>query len=252
MNPLRAVIVDDEPLARARLRRLLEKVAGSSISIVAECVDADELMEVAGRCMIDVLFLDIEMPGGNGFSALERWQGPKPQVVFVTAYTQHGVRAFDARATDYLLKPVSEDRLRDTLERVRAAALQASPAAAGSSGRRVSLSVGLRTHLVPTVQIDLVLTQGNYLEIHAAGATYMIRSTLADFQTRLEPELFARLHRSAIVRIAAIHEIKPVGSGRFRIGLHGGRHLHSGRHFRDQVHALLGLANLPEPTEISR
>jgi two-component system LytT family response regulator len=245
MNELRAAIIDDEPLARARLRRLLAKVGGSTIRVVAECVDTDELLATAANCAIDVLFLDIEMPGGNGFGALARWQGPHPLVVFVTAYAQHGVRAFDARATDYLMKPVSAERLRDTLERVRHAAAHVSPATETPSGKRLPLSIGQRTHLVPILQIDLVLAHGNYLEVHAAGATYMIRNTLADFQAKLEPENFVRLHRSAIVRIAAIREIKPVGSGRFRIGLHGGRHLHSGRHFRDQVHALLGLDNTP-------
>lgn len=243
MSELRVAIVDDESLARARLRRLLGKVGGNAVKVVAECVDADELLATAENCAIDVLFLDIEMPGGNGFGALARWRGPRPQVVFVTAYAQHGVRAFDARATDYLMKPVSAERLRDTLERVRHVAAQVSPATGGSSGKRLPLSVGQRTHLVPVMEIDLVLAHGNYLEIHAAGATYMIRSTLTDFQAKLEPDSFIRLHRSAIVRAAAIREIKPVGSGRFRIGLHGGRHLHSGRHFRDQVQTLLGMEN---------
>ncbi len=182
MSELRAAIVDDEPLARARLRRLLETVAGPLVTIVAECVDVDELLARAANCAIDVLFLDIEMPGGSGFDALARWQGPRPQVVFVTAYAEHGVRAFDARATDYLMKPVSADRLRDTLQRIRHAAAQGSPAAEGLPCRRLPLTIGQRTHLVPVVQIDLVLAQGNYLEVHAAGATYLIRSTLADFQ----------------------------------------------------------------------
>lgn len=241
MNELRVAIVDDEPLARARLRRLLEKVGGHGLRIVAECVDADELLTIAAVTAIDVLFLDIEMPGGSGFAALQRWQGPRPQVVFVTAYAQHGVRAFDARATDYLMKPVSAERLRDTLERLRSAAPQAAAVVASPTGQRLPLAIGQRTFLVPTAQIDLVLAQGNYLEVHAAGATYTIRSTLADFECRLEPAQFARLHRSAIVRLAAIQQVKPVGSGRFRISLHDGRQLHSGRHFRDRVHALLGI-----------
>lgn len=245
MTELRAAIVDDEPLARARLRRLLEKVGGHGVRIVAECVDADELLAVAAETAIDVLFLDIEMPGGSGFGALARWQGPRPQVVFVTAYAEHGARAFDARATDYLMKPVSAERLRDTLERLRSASPPTPVAVPGelpASGKRLPLAIGQRTFLVPVAQIDLVLAQGNYLEVHAAGATYTIRSTMADFQTKLEPGQFARLHRSAIVRIAAIEQVKPVGSGRFRICLHDGRQLHSGRHFRDQVHALLGAA----------
>lgn len=244
MSELRIAIVDDEPLARARLRRLLEKVGAGSVKVVAECVDAEELLDIAQHHAIDVLFLDIEMPGGNGFGALARWQGPRPQVVFVTAYAQYGPRAFDARAVDYLMKPVSAERLRDTLERVRQAGSPKELPAA-STGTRLPLTIGQRTHLVPTTQIDLVLAQGNYLQVNAAGATYVIRNTLADFQARLDPREFVRLHRSAVVRIAAIREIRPVGSGRFRISLQGGHHLHSGRNFREQVQMLLRTGDAP-------
>lgn len=247
MSVLRAAIVDDEPLARARLRRLLKKVGGGVVEVVAECVDADELLATASNARLDVLFLDIEMPGVGGFGALARWQGPRPQVVFVTAYPQHGPRAFDARATDYLMKPVSAERLRDTLDRVRQASLMhTAPVPAVSDVKRLPLQIGQRTHLVSTDQIDLVLAQGNYLEIHAAGATYMIRSTLTEFHANLEAERFVRLHRSAIVRIGAIREIRPVGSGRFRIALQGGQQLHSGRHFRDRVHGLTGVQGKAE------
>lgn len=241
MTRLRAAIVDDEPLARTRLRRLLDKVAGDAIEVVAECVDTDELLAVAGGLSFDVLFLDVEMPGGDGFSALARWQGPRPQVVFVTAYAQHGVRAFDARATDYLLKPVSAERLRESVDRVRESA-QATPVDAdgGADRARLALQIGQRTHLVPIDEIDLVLAQGNYLEVHANGSQYTIRATLGAFHARLDPQRFQRLHRSAVVRIGAIREIKPVGSGRFRIGLRRGQLLHSGRHFHERVQALLG------------
>ncbi|SFK65256.1 LytR/AlgR family response regulator transcription factor [Lysobacter sp. cf310] len=241
MNALRVAIVDDEPLARARLRRLLGKVGNGSLEVVAECVDAEELIAIADSARLDVLFLDIEMPGVGGFGALARWQGPRPQVVFVTAYPQHGVRAFDARATDYLMKPVSAERLRDTLKRVRESmpALAASMPVTGQ-GKRLSLQVGQRTHLVPVEQIDLVLAQGNYLDVHAAGAVYTVRGTLTEFHGGLEAQRFVRVHRSAVVRVAAVREIRPIGSGRFRISLWGGQHLHSGRHYRDQMHELIG------------
>ncbi len=239
MTPLRVAIVDDEPLARARLRRLLRKIGYGQFEIALECVDAEELLAAARRMSLDVLFLDIEMPGADGFSALARWQGPRPQVVFVTAYQEHGVRAFDARATDYLMKPVSAERLRDSLDRVRQAAAARARRHDGPAAARLPLQIGQRTHLVPTDQIDLVMAQGNYLEIHAAGALYMIRSTLTEFHAKLEPAHFMRLHRSTIVRIAAIREVKPAGSGRFSIALHDGRRIFSGRNFRDQVHALL-------------
>lgn len=240
MNPLRAAIVDDEPLARIRLRRLLARVGRGTIEVVAECVDADELLAAAARTQLDLLFLDIEMPGGDGFGALARWRGPRPQVVFVTAYMEHGVRAFDARATDYLVKPVSAERLRDTVERVRSAAphLEPMPPPA-TEGRRLPLQVGQRTHLVPEDRIDLILAQRNYLEIHADGAVYAIRSTLAGLLADLDPQRFVQLHRSAVVRLEAISQIQPAGSARFRITLRGGQQLHSGRRFRQQVQALV-------------
>ena len=141
---LTAVIVDDEPLARQRLRRLLGKVAGTVIQVVAECTDVDELMRLAQRTQVDVLFLDIELPGGNGFTALRRWNGPPPKVVFVSAYDQHGVRAFEDRAVDYLLKPVSAERLRDTVSRL--AALPDTPPRTGDPRPRPALGSGPAGH----------------------------------------------------------------------------------------------------------
>ena len=113
MKTLCVAIVDDEPLARQRLRRLLLEVGGASVAIALECADAEELLERAGAFELDVLFLDVEMPGGNAFQLLERWRGPRPTVVFVTAYDAYGVRAFDARVFDYLMKPVSAERLQE-------------------------------------------------------------------------------------------------------------------------------------------
>ncbi len=236
MTPLRAAIVDDEPLARARMRRLLAKVAGRQVQVVAECVDADELLAAAAGTALDVVFLDIQMPGGDGFGALSRWQGPRPQVVFVTAYAEHAARAFDASAADYLLKPVSAERLQDTLQRLRRARLEPAHA---DAGRRLPLPIGQRTHLVPIAHIDLVRSEGNYLHVQTCAAHYTIRSTLTDFLARLEPEAFAQLHRSAIIRLGAIRDIRPLGSGRFRITLHGGYAVDSGRSYRQRVRALL-------------
>ncbi len=238
---LKAAIVDDEPLARSRLRRLLEKVAGGEFQVVAECVDADELLAVAQRQPLDVLFLDIEMPGPDGFSALTRWQGPLPMVVFVTAWQEHGARAFDARAVDYLLKPVSAERLAQAVERLRErlalTGLRAPPDDDGM--RRIPLQVGHRVHLVPERQINVVEAQGNYLEIDCEQGRYVLRRTLAAFAQELDPALFLRVHRSLVVRAAAIREIKPIGSGRYRLDLHGGRRLVSGRNYRACIDPLL-------------
>lgn len=241
--PLRAAIVDDEPLARARLRRLLAKVGGQRLQVVAECVDADELLAAAADTPLDVVFLDIEMPGGDGFGALARWQGPRPQIVFVTAYAEHGARAFDAWATDYLLKPVSAERLQDTLQRVQRARDVALPDAEGNAdGQRIPLPVGQRLHLVPATRIDLVTADGNYLHVRAGASHYTLRSTLVDFLAKLEPAAFAQLHRSTIVRLGAIRDVLPLGSGRFRITLHDGHAFTSGRRYLGRVRALLGEA----------
>lgn len=245
---LRTAIVDDEPLARSRLRRLLEKVAGSEFQIVAECIDVDELLTVARRQPVDVLFLDIEMPGADGFSALSRWQGPIPLVVFVTAWQEHGARAFDARATDYLLKPVSAERLAQAVERLRERlALNGLRALPEDDGvRRIPLQVGQRVHLVPERQINVVEAQGNYLEVDCEQGRYVLRRTLAAFVEQLDPALFLRVHRSLVVRAAAIREIKPIGSGRYRLDLQGGRRLISGRSYRECIDPLLRRAHSVE------
>ncbi len=238
---LKAAIVDDEPLSRARLRRLLEKVAGTSIAVVAECVDVVELLGAARDTAIDVLFLDIEMPGGDGFSALAQWRGPAPLVVFVTAYHEHGARAFDARAVDYLLKPLSAERLQQTVERLRERlTLQGLQGAATDDGvRRIPLQVGQRVQLVPESQINVVEAQGNYLDIDCQQGRYTLRRTLASFEAELDTTAFLRVHRSTIVRTGAIREIMPMGSGRYRLDLHTGRRLVSGRNYRDQIHGLI-------------
>ena len=241
---LRTLIVDDEALARHRLRRLLHKVAGGDVSIVLECVDADELLEQAREVHVDVLFLDIEMPGGDAFDLLRRWRGPRPDVVFVTAYETYGVRAFDARVVDYLLKPVSAERLRETIERLRVR----TPTAArrvgdDDGGARMALQVGQRTLLVPMVTIDAAVAEGNYVDVFVGADCYSLRRSLASFERALDPELFVRVHRSLIVRRAAIRQVMPIGSARFRLELHGGRTFHSGRSYAANVRQLLEAAS---------
>lgn len=240
MTPMAVAIVDDEALARHRLRRLLKKVGGSSIDIVLECVDADELLASAVEVNIDVLFLDIEMPGGDAFDILRRWQGRKPNVVFVTAYESYGVRAFDVRVFDYLLKPISAERLRETITRLHEHLSSREQSSVELKGDRIPLQVGMRTHLVPASDIDAVIAQGNYIEVHAGGDTYTLRRSLASFAHDLSATDFIRLHRSVIVRSSAIRSIRPIGSGRYRLELQGGQCYFSGRRYREQVHKLLG------------
>lgn len=236
---LAVAIVDDEPLARHRLRRLLGKVGAHALEIVLECVDAEELLSAARGLELDVVFLDIEMPGGDAFEVLRCWQGRRPDIVFVTAHESYGVRAFDARVVDYLLKPVSAERLRETIDRLCLRAALGIQQLREDAARRVPLQIGQRTHLVGLDEIDAVVAQGNYIDVHSGGNTYAVRRSLASFESELDAALFARLHRSLIVRISAIREIHSVGSGRYRLELHGGRRFQSGRSYRQQVRQLM-------------
>ncbi|OZB64234.1 MAG: hypothetical protein B7X39_17165 [Lysobacterales bacterium 14-68-21] len=233
--PLNAVILDDEPLARQRLRRLLGKVAGAGVQVVAECTDVDELMRLARRTRVDVLFLDIELPGGDGFTALRRWNGPPPSVVFVSAYDQHGVRAFEDRAVDYLLKPVSAERLRETISRL----LPADPIAAATPPdahrRRLSLQLGRRTVMVDEADIQAIRARGNYVDIETKRGTFTFRCTLGEFIQELDADTFLRVHRSCVIRIAATIEVITLGSGRYRLTLDCGRQVVTGRQYREHV-----------------
>lgn len=235
---LQAAIVDDEPLARSRLRRLIRMVAGSSVNVAAECVDVDELLHAARGTHFDVLFLDIEMPGGNGFTALRRWNGPRPLVVLVTAYDQHGIQAFEDRAVDYLLKPVSAERLKETISR-----LQERVAPMGGNGdddgRKLPLQVGRRTRIVSEKEIQLIRANGNYLDIETLQGTFTVRRPMVEFLDDLDAGAFARVHRSAAVRSAAVKDVLAIGAGRYRITLDCGRTLVSGRLYRQAVRELI-------------
>ena len=245
MSALRVVIADDEPLARLRLRRLLGAIAG--VEIVAECASGIEVMQLLPDCPCDLLFLDIQMPGADGFQALEHVVARPCAVVFVTAHAEHAVRAFDVQAVDYLLKPISADRLLQALERVqRALASEAAIIATPAIPRRLALPIGRRMQMVELDELDCALAQANYVELKVGARSFVLRETISGFHARLDPQRFLRIHRSAIVRIDAIREIEPLASGRYRVNLHSGQRLVSGRCYRDALRAALGLA--PEPS----
>lgn len=245
--PLNAVIVDDEPLARQRLRRLLGKVAGPTINILAECTDVDELMRLARRVRIDVLFLDIELPGGDGFTALRRWNGPPPHAVFVSAYDQHAVRAFEDRAIDYLLKPVSAERLRETISRLGSRAPADIKSDPITDGRKLSLQLGRRTVMVDEADVQVVRAQGNYLDIETKLGTFTFRRALVEFVDELDDSAFVRVHRSSVIRVAAVTEVLTLGSGRYRLTLDCGRAIVTGRQYREIVQKTL-IGRLGEPS----
>lgn len=237
---LRAAIVDDESWARTRLQRLLKMVAPTQIHVAATCVDVDDLLEKVAELEIDVLFLDIVMPGTDGFTALSRWQGPLPLVVFVTAFENYGVKAFDARAVDYLLKPINAERLREAVARImQMASVRSETNAGASQGRRVPLSAGKHTHFVLEHQIYSIEADRNYLEVHTQSGRFMLRRTLNSFLKELGGDVFCRVHRSMAVRRDAVRKLMPLGSGRYQLELIDGRNIITGRNYRDDVRTLL-------------
>lgn len=246
MSTIRVVIADDEPLARLRLRRLLGAIAG--IDVVAECASGIEVMQLLPDCPCDLLFLDIQMPGADGFQALEHVVARPRAVVFVTAYAEHAVRAFDVQAVDYLLKPISAERLLQAVERAqRALASDAPLAAPPTIPRRLALPIGRRMQMVELDELDCAMAQANYVELKVGARSFVLRETLQGFQARLDPARFLRIHRSTIVRIDAIREVEPLASGRYRIGLHSGLRVVSGRSHRELVRDALGLRDAEPP-----
>lgn len=238
MTPLRIAIVDDEPLARLRLRRLLAAQPG--IASVND-YDSGEALLTAWRDMpADVVFVDVQMPDLDGFAAIEQLPPPRPPVVFVTAHAEHAAQAFEIAATDYLVKPVSAERLADSLRRIRERIAPAPGRAAYPP--RVALPIGRRIQLVDVDAIDCVLAQANYVEIRVGARCFVLRKPLTVLQQELDPARFARVHRSVLVRIAAVTGVEPLASGRFRLQLAGGQVLTTGRSYREQVRRDFGLA----------
>jgi two-component system LytT family response regulator len=233
--PLRVLVADDEPLARRRLRDLL--AAEDGVAVVAECANGVSALDAITSTRPDVALLDVRMPGRDGLALAERLRAlgdDAPVVVFVTAHADHALRAFDVRAADYLLKPYGADRLRSALERARELLrarradrldalratvrdelreLLADDRPAGRYPERFAVSVGQRTVFVRAATIDRVSAEGNYVRLHAGRQSFLLRTSMQDMERDLDPRHFARVHRSAIVRVDRVRELRspPVG-----------------------------------------
>ena len=233
---LRAVIVDDEPLALARMRRLIER--DGRVDIVAECGTGADAIDALRTYRPDVAFLDVQMPGADGFRVLAL-AGAGTRVVFITAHAEHAVRAFDAQAADYLLKPLSYPRLRAAIERLQPAGEAPSPKYAV----RLTVQAGARLRVLAVGAIDCLVAQANYVEVEAGDQRHRVRDTLAGLEARLDPEAFVRIHRSRIVRIAAIRDLELLDSGELLLRLENGRRLSTGRRYRERLRQAVGLAS---------
>lgn len=222
MKPIRVLLVDDERIGRHRLRQLLEREP--DMQVIGECADGREALTFLQTQPADVLFLDINMPGMDGFELLDRLeQKPEPLVVFVTAYDDHAVRAFEACALDYLLKPFSPERLAKTLVRVRErmnarepepeSPRRATEGAVTSESPRFVVRSGGRVAFVDAQQIDWVEAAGNYAIFHVGGKNHMVRETMSALETQLPSERFMRMSRSAIVNLTRIKALETSPSG---------------------------------------
>lgn len=223
---LKAVIVDDEELARAYLREMLR--GHPEIAVAAECANGFEAVKAIAETAPDLLFLDIQMPKLDGFEVLELVEsGPNgtPAVIFVTAYDQYAMRAFDAHAVDYLLKPFSSERFERALEKVRlrlggqvkqpaaAELAQMGPAARppGEHPERIVVRDGARVHVIPLDKLDYAEAQDDYVALHSGGRHYLKHQAIAQLEAQLDPARFVRIHRSAIVNLERVTRIEPYG-----------------------------------------
>ena len=249
---LSAIIVDDEAPARKRLRDLLRDEG--DVEVVAECQDGPSAVEAILRHGADVLFLDVQMPEMDGFEVLKAVSSDQvPAVVFVTAYDRHAVEAFEARALDYLLKPFTRRRFRETLKRVRSTS-KSLPGAKGLDERieellgavrpgvlRIAVRTGSRIRFVDVNDVEWIEGAGNYVILHVAGGEHRVRGSLKGFATKLDARRFVRIHNSYIVNLDRVRELQPWSHGEFVVILQDGAQLTSSRTYSDALREVLEL-----------
>ncbi|MFN2498596.1 MAG: LytR/AlgR family response regulator transcription factor [Pyrinomonadaceae bacterium] len=260
MENIRTLIVDDEPIARRGIRQHLR--LETDVEIIGECANGREAIAAIKKQSPDLLFLDVQMPLLDGFGVVNAIGVDNlPAVVFVTAYDEHAIRAFEVNALDYLLKPIDHDRFQRTLARVRrqidgakteplqqklASLLQHLEESrienqqAKYSGR-VAIKESSRIFFLNVGEIDWIDSQGNYVQIHTEGSAYLLRETMKGIETKLDSEKFVRIRRSTIVRIEQIKELAPLFNGEYAVILRDGTQLTSSRRYRRNLDALLRL-----------
>lgn len=246
---MRALIVDDEALARRRLRQFLSEVP--DVEVVGECEDGRRAVSLIRSAAPDLLFLDVQMPLLDGFGVIrEVGAGSVPAVVFVTAFDQFALRAFEAHALDYLLKPFGRERfmqavgrarrqLGDSDVRRRLDALVGGLAERPRYSTRLAVKARGRTVILATDEIDWVGASDNYLELHAGPETYVVRETLGQLQSKLDPRQFVRIHRSTLVNVGRVRELHPLFAGDQLAVLRDGTKLQVSRTHRARLMSLL-------------
>ena len=250
---IRAAIVDDEPLARHRIRGRLAEAG--DVEVIAECANGKEAIEALEESPPDLLFLDIQMPEIDGFDVLQAiGVGHVPAVIFVTAYDRFAVRAFEAHALDYLLKPFDDERFWAALQRARERIRQQQGGdldrhlqallenVRGDHGylRRLVVPSGHRSIFIRAEHVDWIEADRNYIRLHVGGRAYLLRENLTRLASALDPAAFCRIHRSTIVNIDRIETVESLLHGEYRVVLHDGTKLTSGRSYRRSLLAVMG------------
>lgn len=253
MKRYSVLIVDDEPLAREGLRMLL--AGDPQVAAISEAKNGREAVTAIREARPDLVFLDVQMPEMDGFQVIQtvvQDVGPEriPAVVFVTAHDQYAIRAFEINALDYLLKPVTAERFRKSLERAKArlgggeemgrrvASLLESMANPSSYAKRLAVRAGTRTVFVPVDDIEWIQAAENYVELHAGTARHLLQATMNTLEGSLDPEMFLRIHRSLIVNVGQIQELQPAGHGEYVVVLKSGVRLQSSRRYNEKLKAL--------------
>jgi two-component system LytT family response regulator len=235
MAAIRTLIVDDEPMARASITALLR--GDPEIEIVGECGSGTEGIEAIRTNRPELLFLDVQMPGCDGFEVLERLGGDAPEtVVFVTAYDKYALKAFEVGALDYLLKPFDDARFFRVLARAKS---QAPRSAACALDRIIVRSAGRVTFLRAS-EIDWIEAADYYASLHAGARTHLLRRSMSDLERDLDPRMFCRVHRSAIVNVARVRELQVAANGEYEIILDSGAKVRMSRSYREQLQCRLG------------
>ena len=255
MKKIKVLVADDEPLARERLSGLLSQEP--DIEVVGQARDGEEAVTAIHDDSPDLVFLDVQMPQMSGFDVIEAVGSDKmPLVIFVTAYDQHALKAFQVRALDYLLKPFDRERFKDALSRARK---QLERDENGDLGRRLLALVkdlrrdqpksdrlvvksGGRLFFLRTDEIDWVEAAGNYVRLHVGPASHLLRETMNAIEWRLDPEKFFRIHRSRIVNMERIQELQPWLNGEYAVLLRTGTRLTLSRGYREKLQDRLGKA----------
>ena len=244
---IRALIADDEQLARQRIRRLL--ASDVDFHVVDECCDGREAIKAINAHNPDVAFLDVQMPDLDGFAVFESIVAKRmPVVIFTTAYEAYAIKAFEAQALDYLLKPFDESRFLKAVTRVKnevgrrnldveSRRLTSQPQF--EKCNRLAIKSRGRIVLVDLEDIDYIEAAANYVHIHIGAESHLLRESISSFDGRLSGRGFARIHRSTIVNLSKIVQLQPCPNGEFMVGLRCGKELSLSRTFRDRIEGFL-------------